>query len=147
MNDVVRVKGCVTQEKYLKGRTIQEIEKILGFQAGRLTAGATIAALQQVPETDQFELAGYTQVATHRFDKDKALAKLEENKLKQMLRTNVFAVNGPGRLVKVIPVTPHDTLLDENIQYPPGLGVPQWKLTTLVWAKVVAKIKANEKYS
>ena len=49
-------------------------------------------------------------------------------------------------LVKVIANTPHNNHLDSDDQYPPGLGVPQWKLKERVSAWVVDVVHPGEIY-
>ena len=49
-----------------------------------------------------------------------------------------FAATGGDRLVKVFPAIGHNASLDNDHQYPPGAGCPQWKLTTKIDATVVA---------
>jgi hypothetical protein len=47
-----------------------------------------------------------------------------------MVMRETFTTAGTNRLVKVLPNTPHSELMNYDEQYPPGHGVPQWKLTT-----------------
>jgi hypothetical protein len=63
-----------------------------------------------------------------------------------MVRKETFTTVGVNRLVKVMPNTPHAEHMENDEQYPPGLGVPQWKLTSKINAEVVAIIKAGERY-
>jgi hypothetical protein len=139
------VRGCFTQEKYLKGRSLSEIEDILGFHKGRLSKGMKIVALENVPSANQFEFLGYSTIAEHKHDKD-ALKKFDINKLKQMVINESFATFGPNRLVKVLPAIGHSTAMDNDTQYPSGLGAPQWKLVCEVSAVVIAEIGPNQKY-
>lgn len=122
-----------------------ELESILGFHKDRLKAGVVIAALMQSPATNQFELLAYTQVAGHKINDD-SFKSLDVNKLKEMVRKETFTTVGVNRLVKVMPNTPHAEHMENDEQYPPGLGVPQWKLTSKINAEVVAIIKAGERY-
>lgn len=122
------ISGCVTLDKYIKGRNLEEIERILGFNNGRLKNGMKVVALTQLPQQYQFELQGYNQVASHKFDKN-ILKGLDVNVLKQNVIKNVWQLTGPNRLVKVIPITPHNDNLDPDKQYPPGQGVPQWVIS------------------
>ena len=145
LHDYISVRGCITQEKYIKGRTLKDIERILGFHQGRLSKGMIVAALLQTPSKRGFELLGYTQVAGHRFDKD-ALKTLDVDKLKELVMQNAFTTVGTNRLVKVIPNIPHSNSMTDDEQYPPGWGVPQWKLTTTLTARVIAVVKAGETY-
>ncbi|MEO6231103.1 MAG: hypothetical protein ABJB11_23045 [Ferruginibacter sp.] len=140
LNDYIQVKGCITQQKYIKGKSTAELERILGFKTGRLLAGFVVAALEQVPNNDQFELLGYTQVAEHRFGEE-ATKGLDINKLKQIVQQNVFTVAGNNRLIKVLPNQPHQRFMSNEEQYPPGLGVPQWKLVKPVYARVISVVK------
>ncbi len=140
INNYISVTGFITQEIYLKNKSLRDIERLLGFQWGRLNEGLIVAALVQIPEDSQYELAGYSQVAGHKFN-DGSLKKLDERKLKEILRKEVFALSGNKRLVKVIPNSPHKSSISADLQYPPGLGIPQWKLTRPVTAKVIAIIE------
>jgi hypothetical protein len=127
LNSTTQVSGYVTLKKFLVGRNLEQIEGLLGFKKGRLSRGATFAELQYLPSSTEFELAGYSQVAEHHFDKS-VLNGLDVAKLKNIV---LDAWNQPGeKLVKVIATIPHDTDpdRDEDDQYPPGKGVPQWKL-------------------
>jgi hypothetical protein len=133
---VISVGGCVTKEKFLAGRTLAEIEKALGFHSGRLAAGMTVVALTQLPDMHEFELAAYSNVATHRFSMPSGL---EIQKIKAQARAT-FQVTGPDRLVKVIAATSHDPNMDPDIQYPPGQGAPQWVMKAKLQGKVVAVV-------
>lgn len=136
LHEIIQVKGCITQEKYIKGKSPRELERLLGFHKGRLDAGAVIAVLIQLPVPNQFELLGYSQVAEHRFNED-AIKGLSVSTLKELVVRESFTLVGPKRLVKIIPLMNHDRLMSSDLQYPPGLGVPQWKLTSRLSARVV----------
>lgn len=146
LHQIIYVKGCITQEKYIKGKTLAELERILGFQKGRLDNGMIVAALMQLPAANQFEVLGYSQVAEHKFSAD-ATKGLDVNKLKEILRKDVFTLSGNNRLVKVMAKTVHNEHIDNDTQYPPGLGVPQWKLTGPIPAKVVAIVMPGGVYT
>lgn len=139
------VRGCITQEKYIKGRTLPELESILGFHSGRLAKGATVAALLQVPGKSGFELLGYSQVAEHKFNKE-ALKGLDTDKLKELLLREVFTTVGTNRLVKVIATTEHAKDMNDDDQYPPGWGIPQWKLTSPLPAQVISVVNPGERF-
>lgn len=139
------VRGCITQEKYIKGRSLSELENILGFHAGRLAQGATVAALLQVPAKSQFNLLGYTQVAEHKIGQE-AFKGLDTEKLKDHLLLETFTTFGVNRLVKIIPKTEHSAKMQNDEQYPPGQGVPQWKLTAEMPAQVISELKPGDRY-
>jgi len=67
IGEVIQVSGCFTKNKFIAGRSLREIEKILGFHPGRFSKGITVVSLTRLPTLQQFQLAGHTNVATHRF--------------------------------------------------------------------------------
>ena len=145
LHEYINIWCCITQEKYIMGRPTVEIESILGFNMGLLSKGFVVAALEQLPNIDGFELLGYTQVAEHRRNAD-ATKGLDVNKLKEMVRKETFAVTGINRLVKVLPNIPHQLQMSNDEQYPPGVGVPQWKLIKMMTAKIIAVIPEGKMY-
>jgi hypothetical protein len=42
------VYGFITQEKFLRGKSLAELEDLLGFQTGRLAQGAVVLALSNL---------------------------------------------------------------------------------------------------
>jgi hypothetical protein len=54
------VEGYITQEKFVKGRTPSEIEKILGLKVGELRSGAFVMALMRLPKESEFSLRSYS---------------------------------------------------------------------------------------
>ena len=145
LNDIIQVKGCITQDHFIKGRSLSQLESILGFETGRLAKGMVVAALTQLPGLHQFELLGYSQVAGHKFGPN-ATDGLDVKKLKEMVLKESFSLFGHKRLVKVIANQPHNDQLDNDTQYPPGQGVPQWKVTSSLPAKVVAMVLPGRVY-
>jgi hypothetical protein len=145
LHEIIQVKGCITQEIYIRGKTLPELERILGFQKGRLENGVVVAALIQLPAVNQFEILGYSQVAEHRHGST-ATAGLDVDKLKGLVLKDTFTLVGTKRLVKVMANTPHNTGLENDLQYPPGLGVPQWKIISRVSARVVGIVMPGEVY-
>ena len=55
VGDLISIDGYFTQDKFLAGRTLSEIERALGYQKGRLAHGAFFAVLMELP--NDFELA------------------------------------------------------------------------------------------
>jgi hypothetical protein len=130
----IAVKGFVTQYKFLAGRQLASIELLLGFHAGRLSRGAAFATLDRLPMIGEFDTAGYSQVADHRHV---APADLDPEGLRRMAM-RAWTLTGPNRLIRVQASTPHDPEMSNDDQYPPGQGVPQWKITSPIPGKVVA---------
>jgi hypothetical protein len=108
------------------------IERILGFHAGRLAGGLTVVALLELPAPDQFDLAAYSNIATHKFQMQ---SDLDIEKLKAAAWAS-WTTTGFERLVKVLPATRHEGNLNPDFQYPPGLGAPQWVARTQLRGKV-----------
>lgn len=136
IGDTVQRAGFISKEKNLKGCSLGEIENRLGFHSGRLRNGAFILKPLFLPNSTDFVLRGYSQVADH---KHKVPTGLDENKIKQIAMDS-WSLNGPDSLVKVVPITDHDSNMDDDAQYPPGSGVPQWKLVKPIGFKVIAHI-------
>jgi hypothetical protein len=127
-----RIRGYVTQQKFVAGRTLEEIEKILGYQKGRLAAGISYAKLLRKPLPSEFELVGMSQVPEHKHRMPDGLniAKIKE------LAMSSWSITGSDSLIKIMPATPHNLHLALDLQYPPGWGCHQWKLVSDVPALI-----------
>jgi hypothetical protein len=134
LGDVIHVSGCFTKEKYIAGRTLVEIERNLGFRAGRLAHGMTVVTLLELPSITEFGLAAYSNVPTHRFVTP---SNPNIDKLKANARAS-WALVGFERLVRVLPAARHNPAVAADIQYPPGQGVPQWIARRPLCGRVVA---------
>lgn len=134
----ITLTGFFTSQGWLRGRSLDELERLLGYRTGRLSiAGAAVYAFTRVPENWEFELQGYTNVSGGLqtdpawVRSDRAAAKYHaatgtldsETIRKNMVRANM-TVNGSDRRVKVKPL-----LVDPNDPYPPGAGIPQWRVS------------------
>lgn len=139
IGDLTQVRGYVTQDKFLVGRSLGVIETYLGFHAGRLARGATFVKLTRLPRDDEFELAAYSMTAAHRHAIPPGL---DIGKLKTLALSR-WTLTGPDRLVKVMPGIAHDPGMADDDQYPPGSGVPQWRLTAFVDGCIVAEPKTG----
>jgi hypothetical protein len=130
--------GFFTSQGWLLGKSLQELENRLGYGAGRLTtAGAAVYGFTRVPENSEFELAGYTNSSGGMrpdpswVEADRAAAQYHANTGlpdSETVRKNAarasMSVIGDNRLVKVVP-------LSDGVSFPPGAGIPQWKLSEL----------------
>lgn len=145
LNELILVSGCITQERYIKGRSMAELEQLLGFEKGRLNTGIAVAALIQLPNINQFQLLGYSQVAEHKF-KGSEFKNLDIAKLKEIVMKETFTLIGHKRLVKVIANKPHNAGMDNDTQYPPGSGIPQWKLTSSLPARIAGVVLPGKFY-
>jgi len=139
----ITVTGFVTQRKNLSGKSLDEIERLLGYSKMRLAAGVIIAALNRLPEQDEFHIAGYSQVASHHTDEQygkNLQTKYDMKIVTRNLYKNEWGLTGQNQLIKVMPVIRHSAEMekDKDHYYPPGSGVSQWKLTTPINATVIA---------
>ena len=137
VGEIVEVTRYVTQDKYLVGRSLAEIEHLLGYHAGRLALGASFVKLNSLPGPNDFVLAAYSLTAEHHYAPP---PNLDAEKLKAIAMSR-WSLSGGDRLVKVRPVIWHDDAMKPDDQYPPGAGVPQWKLTRSFEGTVVAEVQ------
>lgn len=141
----INLKGFITQKGYLLGKSLEEIEQLLGYSRGRLKQGAWICELLRLPTINEFELAGYSQVASHRFDKEFNTSEYDKDKnalkIRKEIAMSVWLPIGARSLIKVIPITQHNDSISNDEQYPPGSGIPQWRLTSSLPFNVKALVK------
>lgn len=62
---VFPVRGCVVSAKFVLGRPLDTVEKILGLKPGELAAGGALLRLNRFPKDNEYDLAGYTNVAAY----------------------------------------------------------------------------------
>jgi hypothetical protein len=124
----IQVRGFVTDEKFIRGQSLQEIERRLGFHLGRLQSGAGFVLLNSYPSLNSFHVRGYSQVAGHHFQRQygQTVGGLDLMRVKRNV-TDHWRDNNVN-LVKVLPNTRHDVAMKDNMQYPPGTGIPQWEI-------------------
>ena len=142
------MKGFFTTQKYLQGRTLYQIEKLLGLHERRLSKGAWFCAATMLPGTNDFELAGYSQVAGHhtkdQYGSINDPKNLSEKNAYESQKKNVIGswkLYGWQRLIKVIPEINYDGSLTNDYQYPPGAGTPQWKMIREIPCRAICFIK------
>lgn len=131
LHQIITEKGYVSDARFLWGN-VAELERKLGYHAGRLKNGFFVAHLLRIPDHGEFDLAGYSNTAAHKFVMPGGV---DPDKLKEIARKEMIRI-GCSRLVKIFPVTRHDANMPDDEQYPPGLGIPQWKLTQPVPMRV-----------
>src|SRR5579862_438500 len=137
---IITLRGFFTSERWLRGKTLSEIEVLIGYRPGRLsTLGAAVYAFTRVPENWEFDVKGYTNVsgglaldpAWIAADRNAAAyyAKTGMRSSETILKENArasMAIVGPNRLIKVRPL-----LEDPADTFPPGHGIPQWRVSEL----------------
>ena len=65
------------------------------------------------------------------------------DRLKQKIIAEAFTLYGPTRLAKAIPINPQSGLMP----YPPGSGIPWWKLVKPLPFRVIELIGPGKTYS
>ena len=132
VDQILNRAGCITTEQYLivNGASLEAMESLLGFRRGRFSEGLAVGALIHTPTADQFDFAGYNQVAIDKIDRSSFLQGMDVPRLKKNVIENVFSNN---RLVKVFPFIDHT----QSETYPPGRGIPQWILTKPLPFKII----------
>ncbi len=136
MGGFFKLKGYFTTVGWVKGHSIKNIESLLGLHNGRLIQGAKVFYALRLPTLSEFELRGFSQVADHRTNEEYGVNlnnpqnKYEKDAylVKKKLAMSCWSMSGKDRIVKIWPVTQHSNFIDNSLQYPPGQGIPQWKL-------------------
>ena len=124
------VKGYFTIEGNIRGLTTQEIERRLGFRAGRLDQGCRILALVGEPNSSECISRGSTS-----YSGGGGLRGIPFFRPSAWLRQ---------RLVKVEPVHPHTPWET----YPPcvSIAAEQWELTQSFPAHEICRLRAGDIY-
>lgn len=132
------LRGFFTSQKWVSGKSLSELEGLIGYRPGRLgSQGASVYAFNRVPENWEFDVKGYTNVSGGMNIDPKWLAadaaaagyyaktgmRSSETVLKDNARASM-TVTGPNRLIKIKPI-----LDDPSDPYPPGMGIPQWRVS------------------
>jgi hypothetical protein len=143
-----RLSGFFTKQKFIVGQSLSELERRLGYRCGRLAQGACVYRVEVLPGINDFEMYGYSQISGGRLETGGRYDQRRANKiwpgnkdieienLKNIARSS-WRLSGPDSLVKVIPVTPHS----QSETYPPGTGVPQWRMISPVRCRQVTFIE------
>lgn len=158
---MLQLGGYFTQAVFLHGQTGDALERRIGYHRGRLRDGWYLVYFEETPQAHQFELAGYSQLSggierghlpenagnPTVEEQAKAQGMLDVARVKTELARDTFVTAGTKRLAKVIPVGDHDPLVETP--YPPGSGIPQWKLTKGVTlrGRVIGKFSYDQKWS
>lgn len=148
--------GFFTKAFWLRMQTSAELERRLGYRTGRMNDGWYLLFLLQMPTPDQFEFRGYSYLSggvaqghlanpPDRRNVEQQMRDEGKNlpQIKQRIIQDVFRLDGPERLAKVIPK--RDPFGADD--YPAGSGIAQWKLTTPLPFKVVDFFAPGQTYT
>ena len=152
VGSTVKMRGYVLKAMFMRGQSAAELERRIGYGSGRLIKGWYLFFLLQMPTITDFTMRGYTYlpdgVPVGESDPpepamaNRGWSQSDIDSLKQNLIKRTFTISGPERLAKVIPVTDHGP----GSTYPPGSGIPQWRLNTKLDFKVKAFIPPGQVY-
>jgi len=149
---VMHVGGWFTRERFLLGKTPEEMEQLLGLRPGRCSLGACVLAFNgcsplirfnRLPAANEFDFGGYTYWLGGKPAGDYQPPPINEQKVKANVIES-WSLYGPERPVKVIANIPHAN----HETYTIGTGVPQWKLRSgvAVPAAVISCLGKDERY-
>lgn len=149
--------GIITQDSAIAGLNRFDVERRMGFNAGHLSQGYTVAHLQNVPGYHDWTFRRYTQMSGPAPDWDPEEMGEDTRTAEEALLANGYTVDtmknevmmmefkvvGPTRLIKVIPaLNPQGWP-----QYPETAGAPQWILHNPLPMIVAAFVTAQETYT
>lgn len=143
------LQGYVLLAAHVRGRSSVVLEQNLGYRPGRLSGGWYFLFLLDPVSAAEFELHGYTHFSGGKA-KDSPLTAEQDlrargydvDRIKQRQAVDRLKIQGPDRIAKVIPVIDHSDLE----VYPPGWGIPQWRLIVPKRFKVKAFLAPGEVY-
>lgn len=144
IGNIIQLNGYVTKQIFLQGQSLQEIENRIGYNPGRLSLGAIFCVAMQLPEPKNINLGAYSMVADHHLnDANKFGADFNNRPQDDSLRKIAVAQMGQAgseRIIKVLPLMRHTDEMDNDLDkfYPPGTGIPQWKILNNIPFKVEA---------
>lgn len=143
LGSLITSDGFVTKWNNLAPASLAELEERIGYAKGRLARGAFLGKLLVLPTVTEFEIYGYSLTAAHREEQkrrkegDAYWRGLDRMKLKHIALES-FALSGPTMLVKLFPSIGHDSSVPDDLQYPRGSGIPQWKLIKFFRFEIIA---------
>jgi hypothetical protein len=156
LGNMVTADGCITRLRSVINQPSDEIERRIGYSAGRLDGGWWLLLLMDSVQAGEFEFFGYSNSSGGRSGHPQEGDGREtvEASLRGMLTPSGFrkkqeeiaagmASSGPDRIAKILPRSGEDPTIPASEawrHYPPGSGIPQWRLTVAKQFVVAADI-------
>jgi hypothetical protein len=143
LGKTIELAGTITTNNWVGARSAGALEQSLGYGKGRLAAGWWILVLKQRLSPDDFIFGGITLRSGGRYGltagdaaadrlrpgvHDTMVREQGEDQVRNMQAAMKFSYEGPERLAKVVPFTPHSEDMAPSRQYPMGGGGGQWTL-------------------
>ncbi len=165
VGETQRLMGDFTRAWHLWGMHPEELERRIGYRAGRLRNGWWLMFLTTMPTVDQFQYRGYTYLSGGVVQghlpqnrggptaEDRLVAgrvnltgsDVQTRGAKPKTIEKVFRLSGKDRIAKIRPVAPPHG--DPTIpDYPPGTGVPQWTLVRPLYWVAAAFVRPGARY-
>ena len=145
VGDFALLTGNVTTLNWIGPRPAADVERNLGYGAGRLSQGYLVVLLKQMWTPEDFEFEGTTLrsggrlgLPAHTTAADALRPRVHDRiqaergplgyqELQQHALRSAM-ITGPQRIAKVIPTTRHDVDMPPAEQYPMGGGGLQWTI-------------------
>jgi hypothetical protein len=131
VGETVRQGGYVLLASHIRGRSPVLLEQVLGYRRTRLSRGWYLLFLLDPVSAGEFELHGYTHFSGGKAkdspltaEQDLRARGVDVDRIKRRQAEERFKIHGPDRIAKVVPVIDHSGIET----YPPGAGIPQWRL-------------------
>lgn len=152
LNARVKRKGFITQVQFLRCQPSSELEKRLGYGQDTLNDGWWLLFLEELPSPNDFEYMGYTYMSGGipqghldpqgglTAEERLRLARYDVHGLKRKTIRDVFTLIGHKRLAKLVPIR-------KATDFPPGTGLPQWRLINALSFRVAAHIQPGKLYT
>jgi hypothetical protein len=148
-----KFQGNFTKAFYLRAKKGDELEKLIGYGAGRLAKGWWLLFALEKPLAVDFQFGGYNHFSGSRIGHpslgearptvDESLAKELGGEVglrkKKVSHIAALEISGPQRLAKVLPVA-------AGADYPVGPGIYQCNITKPILCEVAAFIPPGGEY-
>ena len=152
--------GCMTRLKFVINQPTRELERRIGYGAGRLDGGWWLLLLMESVQASDYEFFGHTHFSGGRIghpaggasrpsveqDLRGRLSPEGFNRQKQAVAAGMV-LSGSDRIAKVVPRDGKDPARNDAENFPVGSGVPQWNLLVPKRFVVAADIKDGRTYS
>ncbi len=156
IGQIRKLKGCFTEEYFLRGLSVSKIGQELGLPGHRLKDGVFVAFALQLPYYHEFELGGWAKYSTDKFvtyDKGKmtwSRFKFEETYAGKRMPISIEDAKMAWlknmrheKLIKILPVIPHK----DDDKYPSGGIASQIIVKHTISCQIVKFLKGNETFN
>lgn len=153
VGQVEYLKGCFTEEYFLRGLSVSQIGTELGLPQDRLANGIFISFALQLPSFHEFKLGGWAEFATDNFIKyRKGKMKWSETDFEKTYEGKRIPISIEAakkswlanmrneKLIKVLPVIKHQ----QDDIYPAGGRASQVIIVHPIRCHITTFLKANE---